>query len=79
MNNSTTNKDNAPALFHELLAKQSKTKGYTYLKKGVLYHAPQVSPHNKERNLLPLGSEKVGLESSNYIEKPRHYPPANKE
>lgn len=76
MNNSTTNKDNAPALFHELLAKQSKTKGYTNLKKG---EQGVLRPHNKERNLLPLGSEKVGLESSNYIEKPRHYPPANKE
>ena len=71
MKTSTRNKDNAhtSALFHK------KTKGYTSKQKG------------EERNmLLPLSlGKKIELESptptrsENYQEKPRHYPPANKE
>lgn len=43
-----------------------KTKGYTSTHK-----------QGDEERYMPL--KKIELESSNYVEKPRHYPPANKE
>ena len=71
MKTSTTNKDNAhtSALFHK------KTKGYTST------HLRSRKKGDKSNILL----KKIKLESptiplgDNYVEKPRHYTPANKE
>jgi hypothetical protein len=61
------NKDNAPALFHE------KTKGYT---SPSHLCAKQEARSTKKEGEAPYGNL---LRTKNYVEKPRHYPPANKE
>jgi hypothetical protein len=72
---------NAPALFHE------KTKGYTSHLSAASGEQEARSTKVEGENRYPLpyveqASSKRGLllePSYNYVEKPRHYPPANKE
>lgn len=69
------NKDNAPALFHE------KTKGYTSHLSAASgeQEARSTKVEGENRNLLRSKRGLLLPESYNYVEKPRHYPPANKE